>query len=91
MREIVEIPLRHPELFSSLGVEAHSGILLYGPPGCGKTLIAKILASEADANMYLINGPEIINKYYGETEAKGIRELFKESKSDNSRQVVLHT
>ena len=73
MREIVEIPLRHPELFSSLGVEAH--ILLYGPPGCGKTLIAKILASEADANMYLINGPEIINKYYGETEAK-LREIF---------------
>ena len=86
MREIVEIPLRHPELFSSLGVEAHSGILLYGPPGCGKTLIAKILASEADANMYLINGPEIINKYYGETEAK-LREIFKEAK-DNSPSII---
>ena len=86
MREIVEIPLRHPELFSRLGVEAHSGILLYGPPGCGKTLIAKVLASESDAKMYLINGPEIINKYYGETEAK-LREIFKDAK-DNSPSII---
>ena len=57
MREIVELPLRHPELFARLGVEAHSGVLLYGPPGCGKTLIAKVLASESDANMYSISGP----------------------------------
>jgi len=69
MREIVELPLRHPELFIRLGIEPHSGILLYGPPGCGKTLIAKVLASESEANMYSINGPEIMNKYYGETEA----------------------
>jgi len=86
MREIVELPLRHPELFNRLGVEAHSGILLYGPPGCGKTLIAKVLASESEANMYSINGPEIMNKYYGETEAR-LRDIFKEAK-DNSPSIV---
>jgi transitional endoplasmic reticulum ATPase len=86
MREIVELPLKHPELFARLGVEPHSGILLYGPPGCGKTLIAKVLASESDANMFLINGPEIMNKYYGETEAK-LRDMFKEAK-DNSPSII---
>ena len=86
MREIVELPLRHPELFSRLGVEPHSGVLLYGPPGCGKTLLAKVIASESDANMYLINGPEIMNKYYGETEAR-LREIFKEAK-DNSPGII---
>ena len=86
MREIVELPLRHPELFSRLGVEPHSGVLLYGPPGCGKTLLAKVLATEADANMYSINGPEIMNKYYGETEAR-LREIFKEAK-DNSPSII---
>jgi transitional endoplasmic reticulum ATPase len=86
MREIVELPLKHPELFSRLGIEPHSGILLYGPPGCGKTLIAKVLASESEANMFLINGPEIMNKYYGETEAK-IRDIFKEAK-DNSPSII---
>jgi transitional endoplasmic reticulum ATPase len=79
MREIVELPLRHPELFTRLGVEPHSGILLYGPPGCGKTLLAKVLASESEANMLAINGPEIMNKYYGETESK-LRDIFKEAK-----------
>ena len=86
MREIVELPLRHPELFARLGVESHSGVLLYGPPGCGKTLIAKVLASESDANMYSINGPEIINKYYGETEAR-LRDIFKEAK-DNAPSII---
>ena len=86
MREIVELPLRHPELFKRLGVDAHSGILLYGPPGCGKTLIAKVLASESEANMYSINGPEIMNKYYGETEAR-LRDIFKEAK-DNSPSII---
>jgi len=86
MREIVELPLRHPELFSRLGVETHSGILLYGPPGCGKTLIAKVLASESEANIYSINGPEIMNKYYGETEAR-LREIFKEAK-DNAPSII---
>ena len=86
MREIVELPLRHPELFSGLGIEPHSGILLYGPPGCGKTLIAKVLASESEANMFSINGPEIMNKYYGETEAR-LRDIFKEAK-DNSPSII---
>ena len=86
MKEIVELPLRHPELFSRLGIEPHSGILLYGPPGCGKTLIAKVLASESEANMYSINGPEIMNKYYGETEAR-LRDIFKEAK-DNSPSII---
>ena len=86
MRDIVELPLRHPELFNRLGVEAHSGILLYGPPGCGKTLIARVLASESEANMYSINGPEIMNKYYGETEAR-LRDIFKEAK-DNSPSII---
>ena len=82
MREIVELPLRHPELFVRLGIEPHSGVLLYGPPGCGKTLLAKVLASESDATMYSINGPEIMNKYYGETEAK-LRDIFKEAKANS--------
>jgi transitional endoplasmic reticulum ATPase len=86
MREIVELPLKHPELFARLGIEPHSGILLYGPPGCGKTLLAKVLASESEANMFLINGPEIMNKYYGETEAK-LRDIFKEAK-DNSPSII---
>ena len=86
MREVVELPLRHPELFSRLGVEPHSGVLLYGPPGCGKTLLAKVLATESEANMYSINGPEIMNKYYGETEAR-LREIFKEAK-DNSPSII---
>jgi len=86
MREIVELPLKHPELFVRLGIEPHSGILLYGPPGCGKTLLAKVIASESEANMYLINGPEIMNKYYGESEAK-LRDIFKEAK-DNSPSII---
>jgi len=86
MREITELPLKHPELFTRLGIEPHSGILLYGPPGCGKTLLAKVIASESEANIFLINGPEIMNKYYGETEAK-LREIFKEAK-DNSPSII---
>ena len=86
MREIVELPLRHPELFTRLGIEPHSGVLLYGPPGCGKTLLAKVLASESDAHMFSINGPEIMNKYYGETEAK-LRDIFKEAK-ENSPSII---
>ncbi len=86
MREIVELPLKHPEVFTRLNIEPHSGILLYGPPGCGKTLIAKVLASESEANFYSINGPEIMNKYYGETEAR-LRDIFKEAK-DNAPSVV---
>ena len=79
LREIVELPMRHPEVFARLGIEPHSGILMYGSPGCGKTLIAKALASESEANFYIINGPEIMNKYYGETEAR-LRDIFKEAR-----------
>lgn len=79
LREIVELPLRHPEVFSKIGIEPHKGILLFGPPGCGKTLIAKALAAESKANFYIINGPEIMNKYYGETESK-LREIFQKAK-----------
>ncbi len=79
LREIVELPLRHPEVFQRLGIEPPTGILLYGPPGCGKTLIAKAVANEAEAQFFSINGPEIMNKYYGETEAR-LREIFKEAR-----------
>nr|MDQ3883326.1 AAA family ATPase [Thermoproteota archaeon] len=65
--------------FARLGIEPHSGILMYGSPGCGKTLIAKALASESEANFFIINGPEIMNKYYGETEAR-LRDIFKEAR-----------
>src|SRR5436853_4716405 len=86
LREIVELPLRHPEVFARLGIEPHSGILMYGSPGCGKTLIAKALASESEANFFIINGPEIVNKYYGETEAR-LRDIFKEAR-DASPSIV---
>ena len=86
MREIVELPLRHPELFAKLGVESHGGILLHGPPGCGKTLIARVLASESGASMYSISGPEIMNKYYGESEAR-LRDIFKEAR-ENSPSII---
>ena len=81
MRETVELPLKHPEVFKRLGIEPHTGILLYGPPGCGKTLIAKAIASETDASFYSINGPEIMNKYYGETEAR-LRDIFKDAREN---------
>jgi len=80
MREIVELPLRHPELFSRLGVEPHSGVLLYGSPGCGKTLLARALAAECGANMILVRGPEILSKWVGESE-KAIREIFRKAKA----------
>lgn len=78
IREMVELPLRHPELFQRLGIEPPRGVFLYGPPGCGKTLLAKALANESDANFYVISGPEIISKFYGESEAK-LREIFKKA------------
>ena len=86
MREIVELPLRHPEVFARLGVESHGGILLHGPPGCGKTLIARVLAGESGASMYSISGPEIMNKYYGESEAR-LRGIFKEAR-ENSPSII---
>ena len=86
LREIIELPLTRPEVFQKLGVESPNGILLYGPPGCGKTLLARALANECEANFYTLNGPEIMNKYYGETEAK-LRDLFKEAK-DNAPSII---
>lgn len=86
LREIAELPLRHPELFQRFSIEPPSGILLFGPPGCGKTLIAKVLASESEANFFTVNGPEIMNKYYGETEAR-LRAIFKEAK-ENAPSIV---
>lgn len=81
LREIIELPLRHPEIFQKLGVEAPNGVLLYGPPGCGKTLLARALANECEANFYSMNGPEIMNKYYGETEGK-LRDIFREAREN---------
>jgi len=78
IREMVELPLRHPELFQRLGIEPPRGVFLYGPPGCGKTLLAKALANESDANFYVISGPEIISKFYGESEAR-LREIFQKA------------
>ena len=86
MREIVELPLRHPEVFAKLGVESHGGILMHGPPGCGKTLIARVLAAESGASMHSISGPEIMNKYYGESEAR-LRTIFKEAR-DSSPSII---
>ena len=78
VREIVELPLKYPELFDRLGIDAPKGILLYGPPGCGKTLLARAVAHETEANFFSINGPEIIHKFYGESEAH-LRKLFDEA------------
>ncbi|MEM1526106.1 MAG: CDC48 family AAA ATPase [Ignisphaera sp.] len=78
IREIVELPLKHPELFERLGIEPPKGILLYGPPGCGKTLLAKALANETGATFIPINGPEIMSKYYGESEQR-LRQIFEEA------------
>jgi transitional endoplasmic reticulum ATPase len=76
VREMIELPMKHPELFERLGVEAPKGVLLYGPPGTGKTLLAKALASETNAHFETLSGPEIMSKYYGESEEK-LRSLFK--------------
>ena len=75
VREIIELPLKHPELFERLGIHPPKGVLLYGPPGTGKTLIARAVANESGANFISINGPEIMSKYYGQSEQK-LREIF---------------
>ncbi len=82
IRELVELPLRHPELFKHLGIEPPKGVLLIGPPGTGKTLLAKAVANEANAYFIAINGPEIVSKYYGESEAR-LREIFEEAKKNS--------
>ncbi len=81
VREMIELPLKHPELFERLGVEAPKGVLLHGPPGTGKTLLAKAVANETQANFYHIGGPEIMSKFYGESEGK-LREIFKEAQEN---------
>ena len=81
LREMIELPLRHPELFKRLGVEAPKGVLLHGPPGTGKTLLAKAVAHETNANFYTIGGPEIMSKFYGESEER-LREIFKKAEEN---------
>jgi len=78
IREMIELPLRFPEVFERLGISAPRGVLLYGPPGCGKTLIARAIAQEADAKFFTISGPEIIHKHYGESEAH-LRKIFQDA------------
>ncbi|MCP1714604.1 transitional endoplasmic reticulum ATPase [Methanocalculus alkaliphilus] len=81
VREMIELPLRQPELFERLGIEPPKGVLLYGPPGTGKTLIARAVASEVDAHFITLSGPEIMSKYYGESEGK-LREVFEEAQEN---------
>jgi len=82
IREMVELPLRHPELFQRLGIEPPKGVLLHGPPGCGKTLLARAVANESEANFFSINGPEIMSKFYGESEAR-LREMFQQAQQNS--------
>ena len=86
IREMIELPLKHPEVFSRLGIDPPKGVLLYGPPGTGKTLIARAVANEAGANFYAIQGPEIMSKYYGQSEER-LREIFTEAEK-NSPSVI---
>ena len=81
VREMIELPLRHPEIFERIGIEAPKGVLLYGPPGTGKTLLAKAVASETNANFYSIGGPEIMSKFHGESEER-LREVFREAEQN---------
>jgi len=78
IREMIELPLRYPELFEQLGIDAPKGVLMFGPPGCGKTLIARAVANETDAKFFSLSGPEIMHKYYGESEAH-LRKVFEEA------------
>ncbi|MDP6459048.1 MAG: CDC48 family AAA ATPase [Candidatus Bathyarchaeota archaeon] len=81
IREMVELPLRHPEIFQRLGIDPPKGVLLHGPPGCGKTLLVRAVASESEANFYAINGPEIMSKFYGESEAR-MRKMFDDAEKN---------
>ena len=86
VREMIELPLKHPELFEKLGVDAPKGVLLHGPPGTGKTLLAKAVASETSANFISIGGPEIMSKFHGESEER-LRDIFKEA-AENSPSII---
>jgi len=81
IREMVELPLRHPEIFQRLGIDPPKGVLIHGPPGCGKTLLARAVANESDANFYAINGPEIMSKFYGESEGR-LRKMFEDAEKN---------
>ena len=81
IREMVELPLKHPEVFDRLGIEPPKGVILHGPPGTGKTLLAKAVANESEANFILLNGPEIMSKFYGESEKK-VREIFDDAEKN---------
>jgi transitional endoplasmic reticulum ATPase len=81
IREMVELPMRHPELFQTLGIDPPKGVLLHGPPGCGKTLLARAVANESEASFFSINGPEIMSKFYGESEAR-LREMFQQAQKN---------
>ncbi len=81
VREMIELPMRHPEIFDRIGIEAPRGVLLFGPPGTGKTLLAKAVANETNANFYSIGGPEIMSKFYGESEER-LRETFKQAQEN---------
>ena len=88
VREMIELPMKHPELFERLGVEAPKGVLLHGPPGTGKTLLAKALASETNAHFETLSGPEIMSKYYGESEEK-LRQLFKTAEEEGPSIILI--
>lgn len=86
VREMIELPLRHPEIFERIGIEAPKGVLLHGPPGTGKTLLAQAVANETNANYYSIAGPEIMSKFYGESEER-LRDTFKQAQ-DNAPSII---
>jgi len=86
IREMIELPLKHPELFERMGISAPKGVLLYGPPGTGKTLIAEAVANESGASFYTIRGPEIMGRYYGQSEER-LRKIFKEAE-ENSPSII---
>jgi len=86
VREMIELPLKYPELFEKIGVEAPKGVLLHGPPGTGKTLLAKAVAHETQANFFTLSGPEIMSKYYGQSE-ENLRQIFKEA-TDNAPSII---
>jgi transitional endoplasmic reticulum ATPase len=86
IREMVELPLKFPQLFEKLGIDPPKGVLLHGPPGCGKTLVARAVANESEAHFIVINGPEIMSKFYGESEQR-LRSIFKDAE-DNSPSIV---
>jgi transitional endoplasmic reticulum ATPase len=88
VREMIELPLKHPELFDRLGIDPPKGVLLHGPPGTGKTMLAKAVANESDAYFISINGPEIMSKYYGESE-KALRDLFEEAEKNTPAIIFL--